>query len=136
MNLTRAIAAGAIAGLAATASIVSASEAVTTIGIRGTVPVVCRVNLENGASTSLGSNQVQGTLREFCNSGAGYRVVAKYSPQLASGRLIIDGRVLNLDRTGEVVISDSSHAAFVARSITIDSNGKNGGSIRFQIEPR
>lgn len=136
MKITKAIVLGAVAGLAAPTGAVSASEAVTTIGIRGTVPVVCRVNLENGASATLGSSQVRGTLREFCNSGAGYRVVAKYSPQLASGRLIVDGRVLNLDRSGEVVISDSAHAGIVARSITIDSNGRNGGSIRFQIEPR
>ena len=136
MKMIKAVIIGGFAGLAATAGAVSASEAVTTIGIRGTVPVVCRVNVESGASATLGSNQIQGTLREFCNSGAGYRVVAKYSPQLASGRLIIDGRILNLDDSGEVVVSDSSQAAFVARSITIDSDGQRGGSIRFQIEPR
>ncbi len=136
MKFTKAIVLAAAAGSVGMAGAGSATEAASTINIRATVPVVCRVNVESGAGSTLSSNQVQGTLREFCNSGAGYRVVASYSPQLASGRLIVDGRVLNLDGSGEVVISDSSHAAISARSIVIEGTGKKGGSIRFRIEPR
>ncbi|MDT0508327.1 hypothetical protein [Novosphingobium sp. MMS21-SN21R] len=136
MKFSTAILLATVAGSAGMAGAVSATEAVSTINIRGTVPVVCRVSVESGASATLSANQIQGTLREFCNSGAGYRVLASYSPQLASGKLIVDGRVFNLDGSGEIVISDSSHAAISAREIVIDSNGKKGGSIRFRIEPR
>lgn len=115
---------------------VSASNAMSSLRIHGTVPVVCRVTIENGASGTVSASQARGTLREFCNNGAGYRVVASYSPQLASGRLIIDGQVLNLGTSGEVVVSDSNHAASATRSIQIESNGSKGGSIRFRIEPR
>ncbi|MGE8132307.1 hypothetical protein ACQKO5_01770 [Novosphingobium subterraneum] len=84
----------------------------------------------------LSANGNKSKLREFCNNGAGYRVVATYSKQLAAGRLIVDGRTIALDGSGEVVISDVSHAAATTRSIAIEADGKAAGSIRFRIEPR
>lgn len=126
----------AAAGTTMTAGAVQASQGSASITITGHVPVVCRVSMDNSASATLNANSIGGQLHEFCNNGAGYRVVATYSKQLAAGRLIVDGQTISLDGSGEVVISDVSHAASTMRTIAVESSVKSAGSIRFRIEPR
>lgn len=123
-------------GTVAAGGAVQASQGSASITITGQVPLVCRVSVDNSASAMLNANGNKSELREFCNNGAGYRVVATYSKQLAAGRLIVDGRAIALDGSGEVLISDVAHAAAKTRSIAIEANGKAAGSIRFRIEPR
>lgn len=84
----------------------------------------------------MSANGNRSVLREFCNNGAGYRVVASYSKQLASGQLFVDGNAIALDGSGEVVVSDVSHAASTTRTIAVAGSDKASGSIRFRIEPR
>ncbi|MCX7284627.1 MAG: hypothetical protein NTX28_11400 [Novosphingobium sp.] len=115
---------------------VNATENVASISITGQVPVICRLSVYNSASAMFSVNGNKASLREFCNNGAGYRVVASYSKQLNAGRLIVDGTVIPLDASGEVVVSDVSHASSLVRSIAIEGDAKLAGAIRFRIEPR
>lgn len=118
------------------AGAVQASQGVSTITISGQVPLVCRVSVDNSASAMLSANGNKSLLREFCNNGAGYRVVASFSKQLAAGRLIVDGRTIPLNASGEVVVSDVASAASSVRTIAVEGDAKLAGSIRFRIEPR
>ncbi|MBB4613568.1 hypothetical protein [Novosphingobium taihuense] len=129
------LALAAVAALGVT-GVVEASQGVATITISGQVPLVCRVSVDNSASVMLSANGNKSLLREFCNNGAGYRVVASYSKQLAAGRLVVDGRSIPLNASGEVLVSDVASAASSVRTIAIEGDGKLTGSIRFRIEPR
>ncbi|MGV3512401.1 MAG: hypothetical protein ACO1OX_10405 [Novosphingobium sp.] len=123
-------------GTIAAGGAVQASQGTASITITGQVPLVCRISVDNSASALLNANGNKSELREFCNNGAGYRVVASYGKQLAAGRLIVDGQAIALDGSGEVVISDVAHAASIVRTIAVEGDGKTAGSIRFRIEPR
>lgn len=118
------------------AGVVQASNGISTITISGQVPLICRVSVDNSASAMLSPNGNKSLLREFCNNAAGYRVVATYSRQLAAGRLIVNGRTIPLDGSGEVLVSDVAYAASAVRTIAIEGDGKLAGSLRFRIEPR
>jgi hypothetical protein len=108
-----------------------------TISVVGFVPVICRANVEatiiapNAGSVSLG------TLKEFCNSPSGYRVVADYSAALTSAKLVVDGKEIELGTAGSVVVSESDRAAINDRSLELQlpQDGQTG-SLSFRIEPR
>src|SRR6476646_6047199 len=95
----------ALFALAAMVPSTGRGEASYTIAIRGTVPLVCRVNLN------------QGRLHEFCNSGTGYRVYAAPSAELVGATLVVDGerRVL---RSGETLLSSRMSPGIVDRSVS------------------
>lgn len=126
----------ALSGIVASGNIANAAPGISSITISGQVPLVCRVSVDNTASAMLSANGNKAQLREFCNNGAGYRVVASFSKQISAGRLLVDGVAVPLGSDGEVVISDVSHAASTVRSIAVEGDGKLAGSIRFRIEPR
>lgn len=126
----------ALSGIVASGNIANAAPGISSITISGQVPLVCRVSVDNNASAMLSANGNKANLREFCNNGAGYRVVASFSKQISAGRLLVDGVAVPLGSDGEVVISDVSHAASTVRSIAVEGDGKPAGSIRFRIEPR
>ncbi|MBF9151513.1 hypothetical protein [Novosphingobium jiangmenense] len=125
-----------VIGFLGAAGSVQASQGTASITITGQVPLVCRVSVDDSASAMMSANGNRSVLREFCNNGAGYRVVASYSKQLSAGQLVVDGQPIALDGSGEVVISDVSHAASTARTIAVSGSDKVAGSIRFRIEPR
>lgn len=126
----------AIPSVMASAAVVHATPGISSITISGQVPLVCRVSVDNTASAMLSANGNKAELREFCNNSAGYRVVASFSKQISTGRLLVDGVAIPLSSNGEVVISDVAHAASTVRSIAVEGDGKLAGSIRFRIEPR
>lgn len=108
-----------------------------TIGVVGYVPVVCRANVEAGLVAPVAGTVSLGTLKEFCNSPGGYRVVADYTPALADAKLVIDGKKIALGTGGSVVVSESDRAAIADRSVELElpKNGQTG-SLSFRIEPR
>jgi hypothetical protein len=109
----------ALFALAATVPSVGRGEASYTIAIRGTVPLVCRVNL------------AEGHLREYCNSGLGYRVYAQPSAELVGATLVIDG--VRKALTGpEVLVSQSPRAAMIDRKVAIE--GPQTGTLSLRIE--
>ncbi len=108
-----------------------------TIDIVGFVPVICRANVETTMVAPKAGAVSLGTLKEFCNSPSGYRVVADYSPALADAKLVVDGREIALGVSGSIVVSESDTAAINNRSLELQlpTDGQTG-SLSFRIEPR
>ncbi|HOB12751.1 MAG TPA: hypothetical protein PK680_06110 [Novosphingobium sp.] len=108
-----------------------------TIGVAGHVPVICRARVEASLVAPVAGTVSLGTLKEFCNSPAGYRVVADYSPALASAKLVVDGKEIALGDSGSVVVSESDQAAIAAHAVDLmlAEDGQTG-SLSFRIEPR
>lgn len=105
-----------------------------TINIRGFVPVICRANLQASSVAATGGAQQLGSLNEFCNNASGYRVVADYSPSLAGGSLLVDGRAISLTGEGSVVVSQTDHAGIASRQVALDVPAGTDGSISFRVE--
>jgi hypothetical protein len=99
--------------------------------ISGTVAVSCRVSVEGQLSGS-----AQATLREFCNNGAGYRVYADHSADLADASLTVAGRTIKLSDQGSTLISESPSAAIATHALSLSvPAGVQGGSLSFRIVP-
>ena len=106
------------------------------IGVVGFVPVICRANVDASLVSPGTETTSLGSLNEFCNSPGGYRVVANYSPSLASGTLVVDGQGIALTSAGSVVVSQSDHAAIDSHELQLDlPEGVSDGSLSFRIEP-
>jgi hypothetical protein len=108
-----------------------------TISVVGFVPVICRANVETAIVAPKAGAVSLGTLKEFCNSPSGYRVVADYSPALADAKLVVDGKKIALGTGGSVVVSESDRAAINDRSLELQlPKDGQAGSLSFRIEPR
>ena len=133
-----------IAGLCATVAPASGFEPSVSVGgskytiaISGFVPVICRANVEASMIAPTAGTVSLGTLKEFCNSPAGYRVVADYSPSLANAKLLVDGQEVALDEAGSVTVSQSDQAAIINRAVELQlAQDDQTGSLSFRIEPR
>lgn len=107
-----------------------------TIGVSGFVPVICRANVEASLIAPNAGTVSLGTLKEFCNSPSGYRVVADYSSALAGSSLVVDGREIALDQGGSVTVSQSDQAAMIDRAVELQlAQDGQTGSLSFRIEP-
>lgn len=109
-----------------------------TISVVDFLPVICRANVEASMIAPKADAVSLGTLKEFCNSPGGYRVVADYSPALADAKLVVDGKKIALGvGGGTVVVSESNRAAMTDRSLELQlpKDGQTG-SLSFRIEPR
>ena len=133
-----------IAGLCATVAPASGFEPSVSVGgskytiaSSGFVPVICRANVEASMIAPTAGTVSLGTLKEFCNSPAGYRVVADYSPSLANAKLLVDGQEVALDEAGSVTVSQSDQAAIINRAVELQlAQDGQTGSLSFRIEPR
>ncbi len=107
-----------------------------TIGISGFVPVICRANVDASVIAPNAGTVSLGTLKEFCNSPSGYRVMADYSPALADAKLLVDGREVALDQSGSVTVSQSDQAAVISRAVELQlAQDGQTGALSFRIEP-
>lgn len=66
------------------------------ISIRGFVPVVCRVSIDNNVKMTGDSIVNLGQMNEFCNNGNGYRIFVDHASNASGAALIIDGRRVEL----------------------------------------
>jgi hypothetical protein len=108
-----------------------------TIGVVGYVPVICRANVDSSLVAPVAGTVSLGTLKEFCNSPSGYRVVADYSSALIGSKLLIDGIETPLSESGSVVISESDQANIASRAVALElAKDGQAGSLSFRIEPR
>jgi len=99
-----------------------------TISVSGFVPVICRANVEASVIAPNAGTVSLGTLKEFCNSPSGYRVVADYSSALAGSSLLVDGREIALNHSGSVTVSESDQAAIIDRAVELQlaQDGQTG----------
>lgn len=132
-----------VAGLCATIAPASGFEPSVSVGgskytiaVSGFVPVICRANVEASVIAPNAGTVSLGTLKEFCNSPGGYRVVADYSPALANAKLLVDGQEIALDQGGSVTVSQSDQAAIINRAVELElAQDGQTGSLSFRIEP-
>lgn len=122
-------------GVGAVAPAINVGQAQYSLGISGFVPVICRASVDaNSVAVTPGTVSL-GSLREFCNSPNGYRVIADYSPSMASANLLVDGHLVPLSEGGTTVVSSSSQAAINSYPVDLQlPEGVDGGSISFRIE--
>lgn len=74
------------------------------IRISGYVPVICHADFVS-AQVQAGSVIALGTVKEFCNDGFGYQLIANHSAGTDLGELIIDGQAVPLDSSGHTVLA-------------------------------
>lgn len=132
-----AVAALFIASSPAVASETASGASAYRLEVVGTVPVICRVKVDNEVIAPASGTVSLGTLHEFCNNSGGYRVVADYSPALANARLKVDGTVIALDQSGSAVISQSNQPGIANHAVELElADARQVGSVSFRIEPR
>ena len=132
-----------VAGLCATVAPASGFEPSVSVGgnqyaisVSGFVPVICRANVEASVIAPNAGTVSLGTLKEFCNSPSGYRVVADYSSALAGSSLLVDGHEIALDQSGSVTVSQSDQAAMIDRAVELQlAQDGQTGALSFRIEP-
>ena len=107
------------------------------IGIVGYVPVICRAHVDASAVAPVSGTTSLGMLKEFCNSPSGYRVIADYSPQLATAKLVVDGVPVALSAEGSTVVSQSDSPKIADHSLALElPQDDQTGTISFRIELR
>lgn len=82
-----------------------AESASSVLDVRGVVPTVCRVDYAPSWAAREDGLIELGRVSEFCNSGAGYRIIAEHAASAAPGALIFHGREVQLDRSGRTVLA-------------------------------
>ena len=102
-----------VAALAPTSTFAASS----TITLRGYVPVICRATFDGAPAPLKGDVVHLGTAREFCNAGSGYRVVVSYDGGADPGSLVVDGRAIELDSSGQTVIAETHTPGIQSREI-------------------
>lgn len=106
------------------------------IGVGGHVPVICRVSIDSPLVPDTAGRVSLGTMKEFCNNPAGYRVIVERSSLAGSAILIVDGREILLNSGQSVVVAQSARAAVAARKVELEiGTGGQAGALAFRIEP-
>ena len=105
------------------------------VQVSGFVPVICRASTDAAVIAPQQNGAVQlGELKEFCNSGGGYKVYADYSPELESATLVVDGKALPLSSDGTTLVTSSDRAAVASRPVSLElKSGQTSGTISFRI---
>lgn len=107
-----------------------------TVAIAGQVPVICRATVDAQAVAPVAGSTSLGTLKEFCNSPTGYRVIASYSPELVKARLIVDGKPIPLDESGNAIVAESFQPGINNRQVALEVGpGGKSGWLSFRVEP-
>lgn len=96
--------------------------------LRGTVPVVCQVSLNEPAAAS--PSRFEGTFEESCNSP--YRVFLVHSPGLSGASVYVDGVRTTLSSSGSTLVSTSASSAIRTRSLVLDL-GASGGAANLSL---
>ena len=119
--------AGAISLIAGAAG-ASPDGATYTLQISGFVPSVCNANLDANEVASQAGEVPLGSLKEFCNDGAGYQVWVDYSPSLAGDTLTVGGQQITLDGSGTAMIDSATGPNVVSKAVVLNvpQNGVSG----------
>lgn len=122
MRIKMLLAAAAVLGAATSAAAAPNSY---DLRLEGHVPVICRVNLENSAASTIQATEL-GRMTEFCNSAAGYEVWLSHAQGLRDAAVYVDGQRIALSATGATLISRSATAASQARTVRLDPGADAG----------
>lgn len=107
------------------------------ISIKGFVPIVCRVSVDNDVKMTGDTIVNLGQMNEFCNNGNGYRIFVDHASDASGAALIIDGRRVELSPQGSTAIYQSDGPARRSHQISLDVTGHDGpvGGLWFRIQP-
>lgn len=111
----------------------------SSVRIQGYVPVMCRVQLASSIGILGEDGMIDlGVAREFCNAPRGYRVILQHAPDLDGAAIVRDGQRIPLSRSGETVLTDSSHANVQNVALAVDPGSAPAAfkSIAIRIEAR
>jgi hypothetical protein len=100
--------------------------------IEGHVPVICRVELQNGSAPA-GQATDLGRMSEFCNNAAGYEVWLSHAQGLSSAAVYVDGQRIALSPTGSTLISHSATAASTVHDLRLDPGADQVGNLSLRI---
>lgn len=108
------------------------------VTISGIVPTICHVDLAQPTPRPAGGSFDFGTMSEFCNQSAGYRVVLHHPAGLTNASVSLGGTRVALSAGTETVIVDADGPAITARALTLDTGNTDVGADRLflQVEPK
>ncbi len=128
----------ALIGGLPTGSAHAQSEQSTTIGIRGIVRTVCRVEFNQASAPVSGDTVDLGRMTQLCNNIDGYRVIMQHPAGLGGATVSIDGIEAPLSSGTETILVDSSNPAFRTNDVRLHlaSGAASQLSLAFRIEPK
>lgn len=98
---------------------VAAADDGARIGIRATVPTICRVDLARSVLMQGTDDYDLGQVTELCNNGGGYRIVLSHPKGLTGAEAIVDGVAVPLSASGKTVLVDSNVPAERTRQMRL-----------------
>jgi hypothetical protein len=127
----------AVASSTAPAFASDKTEATFTLGISGTVPVVCRAELGTALATVADGRAPLGRLEEYCNDANGYEVYAEASPGLEGASLVIDGVATPLAAGAPTLIVRSATAGTASRAVELrlPDGSVGAGALSLRVVP-
>jgi hypothetical protein len=105
----------AVAGLIALSPVAYAESAV--IHISGYVPVICHSDFQS-AQMQQGELIQLGSIKEFCNDGSGYQLIATHTAGDGLGVLILDGQTVPLDSSGRTILAQMPGPRAITQSLS------------------
>jgi len=107
------------------------------ISLRGFVPVICRVTVNEKIQPAGGILVDLGEMTEFCNSAGGYIVYIDHTPDVAGAVFIIDGRRIELNPHGSTAVYQSAGPGNRTHKIRLDLTNHPApkGGLWFRIQP-
>lgn len=107
------------------------------ISIRGLVPVICRVSVNEKVRPAGGVLVDLGSMSEFCNSANGYIVYVDHTPDVVGAIMIVDGRRIELNPHGSTAIYQSNGPGNRTHKISLDLTNHPApkGGLWFRIMP-
>lgn len=125
-----------IIGTSIGSSLASANPGRHSVRISGYVPTVC--NVKFSAQPVLVTNNTYnfGTMREFCNSASGYRIIAEGGAELSGAVMRVAGVPVVFNTSGNAVLVESANPALVTRNLVLTTNAPISGSVSIRIEAR
>ncbi|MFC6199502.1 hypothetical protein, partial [Ponticaulis profundi] len=105
------------------------------VQLRAFVPVVCRTTFTADYTTNHGVRSL-GSVREFCNSSSGYRVIVEVGGSLEdAGTLYWGGQAFPIT-SGQIVVTDSIGPARLQRNIGYEPGQNSISQLSIRIEPK
>ena len=105
------------------------------ISIRGLVPVICRVTVDEKIRPAGGLLVDLGQMTEFCNSANGYIVYVDHTPDVVGAVMIVDGKRVLLSPHSSTAIYQSNGPGNRTHKISLDltNHAAPKGGIWFRI---
>ena len=130
------LASNIVAAPTASAAMANNNSFQRSINLRAFVPIVCRTTfMANPSSTQEGYTDL-GTVREFCNSALGYRVVIEIVGETENaGTIYFGGQAFEVN-SPEIVVTDVNGPARLDRALAYQAGDNQISSMRIRIEPK